>query len=194
MSPTRTTLILCVATLFAATSAVSAADQQPTGLDPKIMEAMKPGPEHQQVAKLAGTWDVACRFWMTPDAPPTETRGVNIFRTVFDGRFVEGEFTATLMGQPFTGRSVAGYDRGAKHYVSTWYDSMGTGINRLTGPSSDGGKTITYTGDMVCPKDGKVQVREVETHQSDDRFTIVMYQTKDGKEQKTMELAYTRRQ
>ena len=98
------------------------------------------------------------------------------------------------MGQPFQGHSLNGYDRGAKQYISVWYDSMGTGVTRLAGTSSDGGRTITYGGETVCPQDGLVQLRQIETHLSDDRFTLVAYQSKDGKERKTMELTYLRRQ
>jgi hypothetical protein len=193
MPPTRSTLLI-PAVILVAMMTLPAAEERPPGFDPKVMELMKPGPEHQQLAKLAGTWDVSCRMWMKPDAPALESKAVAVATTLFDGRFVQSEFKGAFMGQPFTGVSTMGYDRPAKHYASTWCDSMGTGITYLTGTSSDGGKTITYLGDMVCPEDGKSSlIRQVETHQSDDRFTLVMYQTKDGKESKTMELAYTRR-
>lgn len=186
------TVIFCLAaTGLRAVEEKAATDKNAP--DPKVMELMKPGPEHQQLAKLAGTWNLTCKFWMAPDAPPMETQGTMTIKAVFDGRFVAGEFTSTMHGQPFNGRSLNGYDRSAKEYVSIWYDSMGTGATRLSGQSSDGGRTITYAGEMTCPIQGHVQLKQVETHQSDDRFTLIGYQTKDGKEQKTMELVYTRK-
>jgi hypothetical protein len=166
--------------------------QQPI-MDPKAMELTKPGQEHQELAKLAGTWDVSCAFWMDPDAPPIRSTGTCTYHTVFDGRFLEGEFTGDLGGQPFAGRSIMGYDRPAKRYFSSWYDSMATGFTCLTGTSSDGGRTITYTGETTCHTDERPRsVRQVESHPSDDRCTITMFQTLDGQESKTMELEYRR--
>jgi hypothetical protein len=65
----------------------------------------------------------------------------------------------------------------------------------VSGTSSDGGKTITWHGSMTCPEDGRAaRLRQVETHQSPDRFTFEMYVTRDGKEEmKNMELVYSRR-
>ncbi len=170
-----------------------AAKNAPSPPDPKVLEMMDPGPEHQQLAKLAGTWDVSCIFWMKPDEPATETMGVEVMRSIFDGRYLVGEFSASIHGKPFMGHSILGYNRVTKQHLSTWYDNMGTGITVLSGPSEDGGKTVTYAGDMVCPQYGQVSLRQIETFRSDDLFTRVMYQIKDGNERKSMELTYTRR-
>ena len=48
-----------------------------------------------------------------------------------------------MMGQPFTGIGVTGYDNHAKKYLSTWIDSMGTGIFSMEGTASMDGETIT---------------------------------------------------
>ncbi len=164
-----------------------------TSPDPKAMELMKPGPENQQITKRSGTWGAVCRFWMNPDDQLIETTGTLVLRTILDGRFLEGEFHSTIKNQPFTGRSVSGYNRVSKRFLYTWYDSMGTGIICLQGHSGADGMTVTYSGDMDCPINGHVRLRQVETCQSEDHFTHVMFQTKDGKETKTMEVTYTRR-
>lgn len=164
-------------------------------MDPKAAECMKPGPEHQQIGKVVGEWDVACTMWMQPGQPPSRSTGSQTFAAKHDGRYIKGRYTGSFEGQPFTGHTTNGFDRAAGRYFTTWCDSMGTGFLYLTGTSSDGGKTITYSGEMVCPLLGPLSVRQVETHLTDDRFTIDMYQTpKDtGKEFKAMELSYTRR-
>ena len=164
-------------------------------LDPALLELMRPGPEHAQLGKLAGTWDVDCTMWMMEGQDPVESTGRAVFTPVFDGRFVQCEFTGSFMGQPFHGRSTLGYDRAAKRYFSTWHDNMATGFVYLSGTSSDGGKTITYTGESVCPRMGPMSVRQEERHEADDRFTLVMYQKakSGGQERKSMELVYTRR-
>lgn len=178
-------------------SVLAAADSKSAAapaMDPKVMEAMQPGPEHQQLAKLVGTWNVACSMWMKPDAEATQSKGTCVFRHILDRRFVQGDFSGSFMDKPFNGLAIIGYDRAAKRYVSTWCDSMATSFVCLKGTSSDNGRTITYAGDMVCPQQGPTTVRQVETHDSDSRFSLVMYQTPEGgKESKSMELVYTRR-
>jgi hypothetical protein len=163
--------------------------------DPAFLELMGPGPEHQQIAKVAGTWNVDCTMWMKEGEDPIESTGLAIFTPMFDGRFVNCEYKGTFMGQPFHGRSTLGYDRAAKRYFTTWHDSMATGFTYLSGTSSDGGRTIVYTGESVCPQQGPINLRQVETHESDDRFTLTMYQTPQGggKETKAMELVYVRK-
>jgi hypothetical protein len=190
---------LLPALLLSATAFLTGAEQKPA-MDPAMLELMKPGPEHQQLDKLVGTWNVDCQSWMAPDTPVMESTAKVVIKPLFDGRFLQEEFTSSHMGQPFTGISTVGYDRVAKQYVSSWIDNMGTGIVYTTGTSDDGGKTITYTGTMSCPmeaKDGKsgtAKVRQIETHQGDDRFTYVMYVNRDGKEYKALSLNYHRAQ
>jgi hypothetical protein len=181
--------------LLMATSAKQASGVIPSkGLDPRLADLMNPGPEHQQIAKTVGTWDVDCSFWKGSNEAPIQSKGEIVYVPLFDGRFTQGTFTGMMMGQKFIGHSLMGYNRASKQYLSTWYDNMGTGITSLTGSSADNGKTITYSGEMTCPMNGKVQLRHVENHQSDASFTVTSYQIKDGKEQKTMELVHARRQ
>ncbi len=166
--------------------------RKPAGPD-GTAAAVKLGPEHRQLAARAGVWDVACSFWMKPDEPVAETKGAMTYAVIFDGKYLQGEFTATMMGKPFIGHSIDGFDPVAKQYQSIWYDTMGTSIVSLSGPSVDHGKTVTYAGEMTCPINGHVQLRHVETHQSNDQFSVLAYQVKDGKERKTMEFHYARR-
>jgi hypothetical protein len=161
--------------------------------DVKTAAQLKPGPEHQQLATRAGVWDVACSFWMKPDDPVTESKGAATFKSIFDGKYIQGEFTATMMGKAFVGHSIDGYNAVTKQYQSVWYDTNGTSITSLSGPSSNNGKTVSYSGETTCAINGHVQLRHVETHQSNDQYSVLAYQIKDGKERKVMEFHYTRR-
>src|SRR5688572_28248554 len=128
MSFTRLLLITPALMALLSLSVLPAADDKSGAPDAKAMELIKPGPEHQQLAKLVGTWDVACKMWMQPDAPPVDSKGSETFTTVFEGRFLQAKFEGSMMGQPFTGYSTMGYDRSAKRYVTTWHDSISTGL------------------------------------------------------------------
>lgn len=157
------------------------------------MTLAQPGTEHQALAKLAGTWDVAAKMWMEPGKDPIETKGSATFAVILDGRYVRQDYRGEMMGQPFTGIGIEGFDRVKNAYTSTWLDSMSTGMVIMEGASSDGGKTITYEGDYSCPMEKRqIQGRSVNTLVDDDTFTVTMYATREGSEAKTMELRYTR--
>jgi hypothetical protein len=164
-------------------------------MEPVRVDLKQPGPEHHRLAGLVGTWNVVCTIWTKPDAPATQSTALATFTTILDGRYIQEDFKGSMLGHAFAGCSILGYDRVAKRYVSTWCDTMGTGITHLTGTSSsDDGKSLISTGDVSCAEDGKpAKLRQVETHQSDDQFTRQLYQLKDGTERMTLELTYSRR-
>jgi hypothetical protein len=172
---------------------VAAAEQ---GTQPGQMPDMtlaQPGPEHQALAKLAGTWDVAAKMWMEPGKDPMESKGTAKMEVILDGRYLRQDYRGDFMGQPFTGIGIEGFDRVKNAYTSTWLDSMSTGIMHMDGTSSDGGKTITYEGDYSCPMEKRqIQGRTVTKIIDDKTFTVTMYATREGSEAKTMELRYTR--
>ena len=181
--------------LALAASAAIAADQgagSAAGQMPD-MALMQPGAEHQQLAKLAGTWDVKVTMWMEPGKPPMESKGTSKMEMILDGRYLRQDFTGDFMGQPFMGIGFEGYDRIKKAYTSTWMDSMSTSSMHMDGTSSDNGKTITYSGECSCPMEKtQIPMRSVTTVSDDNAFTVTMFATRGGKEAKSMELRYTR--
>jgi hypothetical protein len=98
--------------------------KQPQGggdgaMDPaKMMEMMpKPGPEHAALMKDVGTWDcnVTCNM---PGAPPMVSKGSEVV-TAFGPFWTHSEFRGEMMGQPFSGAGMMGYDPTKKVYVGT---------------------------------------------------------------------------
>src|SRR4051812_25261959 len=68
--------LICTAPVYAADKAgggIGADDMA------KAMAKMQPGPEHQELAKQVGTWDVAATFWMDPAAAPQESKDTATF-------------------------------------------------------------------------------------------------------------------
>jgi hypothetical protein len=188
--PTMRHLLSVIVVLVA--GFVAAAEQ---GTQPGQMPDMtlaQPGPEHQAMAKLAGTWDVAMKMWMEP-GKPMESKGTSTIAAILDGRYLREDFRGEVMGQPFTGIGIEGFDRVKNVYTLTWLDSMSTGIMHMEGASTDGGKTVTYEGDCSCPMEKRqIQTRTVTSIVDDKTFTVTMYATREGSEAKTMELRYTR--
>jgi hypothetical protein len=119
----------------------------------KMMAAMEkagaPGPEHKQLAETAGNWSTVSRFWMEPGKPPMETQGAEEVKPVLGGRFIESHYTGNMMGKPFEGMGLEGYDNLKKKYVMTWADSTGTMIIYAEGTGD--AKQRTFTGDETLP-------------------------------------------
>ena len=151
------------------------------------------GAEHQKLAKMAGTWDAKAMFIMDPSAPAVEGSGTMKSKTVLGGRYVQGHFSMPdFMGMNFEGISCMGYDTVDKQYVSTWIDSMSTGIFMSTGTMSPDGKVLTMQGTSVEPDGSKGEMKLVTTMESDDKFVDEFYEMKDGAWTKTGTITYTR--
>ena len=189
---------LCV-TLAVAT-ALAKDKKSEKQMDPQaMMETYKklatPGEPHKLFASLAGSWTTKTKEWMEPDKPPMESTGSAEMKMLLDGRFLQQEFTGDMMGQPYSGIGITGYDNLRKRYVSTWIDSMGTGIFTMEGTASADGKTITLKGQHAELGGGQMTHRAVWKIVDSNTQTFDMYGTHEhGKEMKMMEITYTRKQ
>lgn len=152
-----------------------------------------PGAPHKQLAAMAGSWNTRGRCWMEPGKPPVESAGRSEQKMVLDGRFLQQEFTGDMMGNPFKGLGFCGYDNHTGKYVSTWMDTMGTAIMVFEGTASEDGRTITQTSRCDDPVQGPMEWRSVTHFVDDDTLEFEMYATgRSGKEEKMMEITYTR--
>ena len=192
-----TSIGLC---LVLVASVAMAKDKKPEKqMDPQAMMEMyqklaTPGEPHKLFASLAGSWTTKTKEWMEPGKPPTESTGTAEMKMLLDGRFLQQEFTSQMMGQPFSGIGIDGYDNLRKRYVTTWIDTMGTGIFQMEGTASADGKTITLKGRHDEPGGGQMTHRAVWKIVDGNTQTFDMYGThKHGKEMKMLEIAYTRK-
>ena len=197
MRITSIALGLC---LVMSTSFVMAEEKKPAGhMDMQGMmdlytKLASPGEPHKLLASMAGTWNTTTKSWMDPNQPPEETTGTCKQTMLMDGRFLEQECTGTMMGQPFNGRGVTGYDNHTKKYVATWMDSMGTGIYFFEGSAGSDGKTITMESHYDDPMAGPMKLRAVTKIVDPNTEIFEMYGTdKSGQEMKMMEIRYSRK-
>jgi hypothetical protein len=150
-----------------------------------------PGEPHKHMAGRAGSWSTKTKAWTGPNKPPMESTGSCEHRMLLDGRFLQQECTGETMGQPFSGIGVLGYDNHSKKYVSTWIDSMGTGIYFMEGTAGKDGKTIVQKGRYDDPIEGPMKLRAVTNIVDEHNEVFEMYGTgKSGKETKMMEIFY----
>jgi Protein of unknown function (DUF1579) len=124
-----------------------------------------------------------------------ESPGTSEQRMILDGRFLQQDFCGDMMGVPFNGIGVTGYDNHRKAYVSTWMDSSSTSIMVFEGTAGAAeGRRITQTARSDDPIRGPMTWRSITTIKDDDthlfeRFTI----DKEGREVRMMEITYTRK-
>lgn len=144
---------------------------------------------------MAGEWTYTSKMWMDPAAPPMESTGTSSFKSILGGRYVQHEHHGFVMGMPFEGIGINGYDNIKKKFVSTWIDNMGTMITYMTGTFDPASKTFTYTGKMddVVKAGTVVKIRETLHAPDADTAHMQWYETRDGKEAKTMEIVYKRK-
>lgn len=160
----------------------------------KWMAYMTPGPMHQQLALGAGTWNMKNTMWMAPGTEPMVSTGTSVNTMILGGRYLQGNVSASMMGMPFEGISLTGYDNASQKFMNTWVDNMGTGMMYATGTASADGKSVTLNGTMVDPLTGKMcNIREVMYFNADGSMTMEMYgPDANGNEFKTMVVEYTR--
>ncbi|MEO6613732.1 MAG: DUF1579 domain-containing protein [Chitinophagaceae bacterium] len=156
---------------------------------------MTPGEMHAMLAKSTGTWTADITMWQAPGAPASKSTGTAVNKMLFGGRYQESTNTSTMMGMPFEGRSVTGYDNAKQVFVSNWVDNMGTGMMNMEGPWDPGTKTINFKGRMIDPMTMKeCDYRETFQIVDDDNQVMQMFGPgPDGKEFKTMEINFKRK-
>jgi len=157
-------------------------------------EASKPGQQHKYIEQFSGNWDVSATFWAAPGAQPMTSKGTSEHKMIMGGRYLHQLFKGEMMGAAFEGLGMWGYDNLKKEYVSTWLDSMSTGIMMAKGAGDAAGKSFTFTGEYLDPKGQTRKTKEVLRFESPAKVVAEMYEIgADGKEFKNMEMTYTRK-
>jgi len=86
----------------------------------------QPGPEHANLAKLAGNWTGEETMFPSPWSPEERTCTGTIRAHVLDGFFVISDYEQKSEGKvTFRGHGVYSWDPQAEQYVMYWFDSMG---------------------------------------------------------------------
>lgn len=153
-----------------------------------------PGEPHKMMAHMEGSWETRTKSWEDPSQPPKESRGTAEMKMILGGRFLQQDVSGQMMGAPFQGLEITGFDNIKQKFVTIWLDSMGTSIMMLEGTASPDGKTITQTSHVDDPIQGPMDLRAVTTIIDNNTFGFEMYgKDKTGKESKWMEMVYNRR-
>ena len=169
-----------------------------TPLDPAAQakvnfdQASAPGPQQKALEQFVGHWTSHVSMQMDPTKPPEESNGTADGEMLLGGRFVQVIHKGTVMGQPFEGRMICGYDNVAKKYVASWIDNLGTAIVHYDGTYDKVGKRLMMGATFLDPMSRKpIHVRAVTSFLSATSWTYDEYiPGADGKERKTMTITF----
>ena len=157
------------------------------------MEYMRPGPMHEMMAKTVGDWNVNTKYWMDPAGEPMETEGKATVEMILGGRYMKSTHTGTMMGMPFEGISLQGYDNATGEFTSIWIDNMGTGFSISKGKYDEATHSINFEGSMLDPITKEdMNFRQVVKNIDDNHFIFEMYMNYKGQEFKSMVVDYSR--
>ena len=199
--------LVCISMTCLFISRVAAQDDKKAGGQPSadqmkqmqdMMKAIQPGPEHEKLKEMVGTWDADVKFF-PPEAPGTvqESKGTAKMEMILGGRYLQQTFDGSMaMGgqnMPFHGMGITGYDNAEKKLISIWIDDMGTGILVTKGTCDD--HVMTLEGDMMDPMSKQMmKVKEVGTMVDKDHQKFEMFMSgPKGDMPKVMEIMYTRK-
>ena len=158
----------------------------------KMEAAGTPGPAHKALDALVGNWKAEVKCWQEPGGQPNVSQGSAQTKWILNGRFLEEEFRGEMMGKPFTGKSLMGYDNTKQTFSTVWVSDMGTSTFYSGGKSDSGYKTITLEGKATCAATGEkdVPMKTVFRFISPDKHIFEMY---DKQNAKIMEITYTKK-
>ena len=88
-----------------------------TGLS-QAQEFPKPGPEHEQLKELEGTWDAVMEMG------GQKSKATATYKSICGGMWMQSDFQGDLGGIKFQGHGLDGYDLTKKKHVGVWVDSM----------------------------------------------------------------------
>ena len=160
----------------------------------KVEAAGAPGPAHKALQALVGNWKAEVKCWMDPAGSPEVTQGTAKASMTFNGRFLEEEFHGQMMGRPFSGRTLLGFDNTKQTFNSVWVSDTQTSMFTSEGRGDSGNRVITLEGRATCAATGQkdIPMKTVLRVVSPDKHVLEMFAASKGENAKTMEITYTR--
>jgi hypothetical protein len=184
-------LLIAAATGFIASHAVS--QEQ----DPKMAEWMQlwqkyatPGEHHEALAQFIGKWDTETKMFMT-------SKGSAEFKWLFPNRWLAQEYKGSMMGMPYSGFGIVGWDNYKKKHVQVWVDTLSTDMKLAEGVVVDpeGQVQVLYgTMDEYLTGEHDKIVKYVTRNIDKDTFVFEIWDMGMGAEGgKVIEMKYTRK-
>ncbi|MBC8094844.1 MAG: DUF1579 domain-containing protein [Akkermansiaceae bacterium] len=170
-------------------------DAENKEMEKKMEAASTPGPAHKALDAFVGDWKAEVKCWMEPGGEPDVSQGTAKTSWTLNGHFLEEEFHGEMMGKPFTGLKLMGYDNTKQTFSNVWVSDMQTSMFTSEGKGANSNKVITLEGKVTCPMTGQkdIPMKTVLRVLSPDKYLFEMFDGSKGENAKTMEITYTRK-
>jgi hypothetical protein len=154
--------------------------------------AATPGPQHQELAQAAGTWKMTVTFWMPGATDPMTSVATATRRMILGGRYLEEKVSGDMMGMPFEGYSLTGYDNVKGKYWSIWMDSSSTGNMYSEGEKDSSGAIVLQGSYADAVTKATTKVKSIQRREGNDKEKFEMWEDRGGQTVKTMEITSVR--
>jgi hypothetical protein len=150
-------------------------------------EPVEPTKEHEWLKNHVGKWNAKVGGMMG------ESEGACTIESGPGGLWNVSHFESTMMGQPFTGMEILGYDSLKGKFVSVWVDSMSHTLSVMEGTYDAATKKLVMKGESLG-MDGEVAEMTNTTEYGDDKMAFTMgMEGPDGGVVPTMTIDYSRK-
>jgi hypothetical protein len=149
------------------------------------MMPAKPGPEHEILKQMAGTFDAVVH------AGPTPEKGTMTTRLLGNGLWAVSDFEGAMMGGGFVGHDVFGYDVAKKKYVSNWVDTLATSMFAFEGTWDAATQTMTMETTEPHPDTGEKMINVTKVVDADHHVFEMHFGSVDSPA--VLKIEYTRR-
>jgi hypothetical protein len=137
-----------------------------------------------------GTWDADWKMTM-PGIPPMESPCREVVEPICGGHWTWSTFTGDMMGQPFKGHALTGYDSASDRVVSFWFDTWTSPYMRTEGTFAPGTRAFRMEGESYDEQGEIVPVASTATSTADGK-RIYRMTFGEGEAQSVMTITYTR--
>jgi hypothetical protein len=139
-------LALCAAgTVFAQEDSIK------TRMMAEYQMLAQPGPEHERLAAMEGTWTNQITMWLEPGAEPMTSTSKSTNEMVLGGRFLMTRGTGEMMGTTMERLSLMGFDRREGTYNHISLDNFGTYWVLASGKYDEDNKAIRMYSEYFDP-------------------------------------------
>lgn len=134
------------------------------------MEMMVPEPveQHTWLMTHVGTWDA------TVNAMGSESKGTMTIKKGPGEFWLLSDFKGDMMGMPFTGMEVLGYDTNRSEFTSVWIDSMTTSPAITRGTYDEATRRLTMTGESIGMDGQLMKMTNVVEYKDADTMVFTM--------------------
>lgn len=152
-------------------------------------EMSTPGPNHQQLGQLVGTWNTVTTLSIG-DGPFEVTKGTSQLSMEIDGRFLREESTFVRNSKSVQFIREWGYNADANTYECIFRSSLHTGMVFFRGTGPQGDKLIKLSGGYAAGKSGhpigitlqrfsddhfEIKVHDFDDHTTDHNFILTTF-------------------